>query len=450
MKKQLVFLALVVAFLPLSGQQGGIDFELKAPEHVTAGESFEVELIFRKGDLEDYSRFSQDLPEGFAASNISSPNADFTFTDQRVRIIWLKLPDEKELKVKYSISVDQRLRGQLELKGTFAYVLNGERAYLNLSEPVYVNILPNPALDASQVVDISEFPEMIRRTAKEQKSSGPFATVIRQQPSREPNGIVNVTLLIKAPEGTSFLKLEESIPGGYSFESIEANGAVVSQAASLARFVWMRPPQQALFTIRYRLVPILEAEQQPLAIKGNLSFTENGATRVVSPKEMDVNLAALDAAARLELLKTGKVGSGNISASTTGNTGQSGRQTNVGNTNQQGRGTDTSTRTSTGVSQPSFVNGVKVLQSSPGVVFRIQVAAVQNPGDDGSFFGNNPLLQDLRVEKVEGWYKYTVGPASSYREAEQLRNRINTETIVDDAFVVAYRDGRRIPVEDAL
>lgn len=447
MKKQVVFLVLLVALLPISGQRGGVSFSLEAPEKVTAGESFNVELIFRKGDLEDYSRFSQDLPEGFAATNISSPNADFTFSDQRVRIIWLKLPDEEEIHVKYAISVDQRLSGQLELKGTFAYVVNGERAYLNLPNPETINILPNPLLDPSQVVDISEFPEMIRRAEQEQKATRPFATVVRQQPVKDPNGIVNVTLLIKTPEGTSFLKLEESIPGGYSFESAEANGAVVSQAASLARFVWMRPPQQPIFTIRYRLIPILEDEQQPLSIQGNLSYTENGATKVDRPKQVNVNLASLDTAGRLELLETGSVSPDTKSAEATGNTGQ----TTTQNTGQQGSSSDVSTPTNSAPSQPSFVNGVEVLRPpGRGIVFRIQVAAVQFPGDDGSFFGNNSLLQDLKVEKVDGWYKYTVGPASNYREAEQMRDRINAETIVDDAFVVVYRDGRRVPVEDVL
>ena len=90
MKKQVVFgvfLVFLVSFFPLAGQGGEVSFRLDAPESVVAGEDFEVELIFWKGELEDYSRFSQELPEGFTATNVSSPNADFSFSDQRVRII---------------------------------------------------------------------------------------------------------------------------------------------------------------------------------------------------------------------------------------------------------------------------------------------------------------------------------------------------------------------------
>lgn len=450
MKKQVIFLVFLVTFLPLPAQQGEVSFVLEAPEEVTAGEDFEVELTFRKGDLEDYSRFSQDLPMGFAASNISSPNADFTYSDQRVRIIWLKLPEEDEVQVKYAISVDERLSGELELTGTFAYVVNGERAYLNLPRPRIVRIRPNPAIDPSLVVDVSDFPEMIRQDMAGPGVREAFATVIRQQPVVEPNGLVYVTLLIQTPAGTSYLKLEESIPGGYTFEALDANGAVVSRASSLARFVWMRPPDESLFTIRYRLVPILEEEQQPVVIQGSLSFTEDGATKEVRPRQVDVDLASLGKEEQLTLLATGTTGAGEEMSSTTGTPTGSVRQPDAGTRVRQARMPDTPASPVAGSAGASSVGGIEVLQPVEGLVFRIQVAAVKYPIYADSFFRSSALFRNVKVEKIDGLHKYTVGPASSYAAAEQMKDRINLQTPVNDAFIVAYRDGRRVPVEDVL
>ena len=74
-----------------------VDISIDHPESVKAGEVFEVTVTILKGSLTDYSRFSQDLPLGLTATNVQSPNADFSFDNQRIRIIWLKLPDVEEI-----------------------------------------------------------------------------------------------------------------------------------------------------------------------------------------------------------------------------------------------------------------------------------------------------------------------------------------------------------------
>ena len=106
-----VFL-LLLAF-SLSGQD--VQISMDHPLSVNAGDEFEVTVTINKGSLTDYSRFSQDLPLGLTATNVSSPNADFSFDEQRVRIIWLKLPEADEIKVSYLISVDARLKGTVKL-----------------------------------------------------------------------------------------------------------------------------------------------------------------------------------------------------------------------------------------------------------------------------------------------------------------------------------------------
>lgn len=456
MKIVVLFLMSIVAF-PLFGQQEAISFHLDAPENIVAGNEFEVTLTFNKGDLKDYSRFSQDLPLGFTASNVVSPNADFTFSDQRIRIIWLKLPDEQEVEVKYAIDVHERLSGKLELTGTFAYVNMGERAYLNLPEPEVVNILPNPDLDQSLVVDISEFGTM----KSAENMVGPaaetvaedFAKVVRQEPVVEANGIVYINLLVSNPEGSNYLKLEETIPGGYSFESIEANEAVVSQASSLARFVWMRPPTASVFKVEYRLVPVLEKDQDPLVIDGILTYTQDGETKMASARQIDVELTSMNTAQQTAFLKTGIIPE-ELAQSGTSAAGKTETEKNETvkrieqtagkpekSTASDARGSSDAAKRS----GPSVID-IATLETVSGVTFRVQVAAVRRPVFGKIIFAEYDLLRNVKVEKDNGWIKYTVGPLASYEDAVRLKNQIISETPVDAAFVIAYRDGTRVPV----
>ena len=117
----------------LHGQNVAISID--HPNQVNAGEEFTVSVTITKGSLTDYSRFSQDLPLGLSATNVSSPNADFSFDNQRIRIIWLKLPEGDEVTVSYKIMVDQRLKGSFVLGGVFAYVVEDERKFLNGNSP---------------------------------------------------------------------------------------------------------------------------------------------------------------------------------------------------------------------------------------------------------------------------------------------------------------------------
>lgn len=462
MKIQVLLLACIFA-IPIYAQQDSVIFSLDAPDNVVAGNEFEVTLTFNKGDLKDYSRFSQELPAGFDAENIVSPNADFTFDEQRIRIIWLKLPADKVIEVKYLISVNERLKGQLELDGTFAYVIDGERAYLQLDQPIMVEVLPNPSLDPELVVDIEEYPNVMRPANMKEVEEGSqvdFATVVRQEPVVAPNGIVTVRLLVKTPPNINFMKLEESIPGGYSFESLESAGATVSQAASLARYVWMKSPDAGIFTISYRLVPILEQEQEPVLIRGNLSYNSDGETQNVKPRQVGVNLSALTLAQKEELMKTGKV-SGEVADLKTDEarelTGTSAKEKEP----EKASGNQTTTARKTPVSpvkkveeyeksSGSTIVEIDNLKARDGVYFRVQVAALKNTYFARTYFADYPLLRDVKVEHAEGWNKYTVGSFSSYSEAEGMKSRIMRETPVKSAFVAAYRDGRRVPVEDVL
>ena len=185
--KYLISCLVVIVFclgVPLKAQNVGISID--HPNQVNAGEEFTVAVTITKGGLTDYSRFSQDLPLGLTAVNVSSPNADFSFVNQRIRIIWLKLPEGDAVTVSYKIRVDERLKGSFALGGVFAYVVEDERKFLNLDQSNEISIIPSPTLDPALIVDIKNFKggKAITPLTKEQT---PYAMAVRQQPILQPS-----------------------------------------------------------------------------------------------------------------------------------------------------------------------------------------------------------------------------------------------------------------------
>jgi hypothetical protein len=451
MRKYVLFLLIAVSATLAGQDKEDVRIRIDAPANVVAGNAVEVEVTFYKGTLSDYSRFSQELPTGFTATNVSSPNADFTFdkAENRIRIIWLKLPDDDSVVVNYTITPDARLQGTLELGGSFAYVQDGARKFMNIEGKRSVNVLPNPELDPSQVVAIEDFPAMLAAVEAAPAEQGPYAWVVRQKPMIHPNGMVYVTLLVRKPEGTGFLKLEEAIPGGYTFESVEPHGAVVSQAASVAKFIWMKPPGDDLFTVQYRLIPILEKNQSPMVIEGNFTYTEEGESRIAEVKEVNADILAMTSVQKRALLDEGTVpedleSTSSIAIKTEEKTkpATDQRQTASASERQEPQHQRSSGR--------GGVMNIPDLTMKQGIYFRVQVAAVRNPYFTTVYFSGYELLKDVMKEKEGGYHKYTVGPFTTYQQADVRRDRINKETPVEGAFVVAYRDGKRIAVSEAL
>jgi hypothetical protein len=421
----------------LSGQD--VEISIDHPETVNAGADFEVTVTIKKGSLTDYSRFSQDLPLGLAATNVSSPNGDFSFDEQRVRIIWLKLPEAIEFKVSYRISVDARLKGTFTLGGIFAYVVNDERKFLNFDKRP-ITIVASRSIDQALIVDINDFkggktpvtPAVVSSSGGEA-----FALAIRQKPALLNTGGYLIHLLIDNPPESKYAKVEETIPSGYMFELVKSNEGIVSHAASMVKFIWMTLPEQSEFEVIYRLVPKQDEPQSSMIIDGLLTYTEGNENRVADVVEMDVSLDDLSATQKRDLLATGKIP-------------QSGRATTTPVKTETRPPVKTETRPPANNTDMGSVSGrvianTKVLDRGTGVYFRVQITANLTPIDATTFYRDAGVDREVLVEQHAGYYKYTVGPFQTYNQALSYKEEVDRLQEVQGAFVVGYNNGNRVP-----
>jgi len=413
-----------VAF-SLTGQD--VEISIDHPNRVNAGENFKVTVNIKKGSLTDYSRFSQDLPLGLTATNVNSPNADFSFDEQRVRIIWLKMPETNEISVSYLIAVDSRLTGSFNLGGVFAYVVEDERKFLPLDQTRTITIIPNKAIDPALIVDIGAFREGGTTTRSAVPRGSFFAKAVRQKPELLSNGGYMVRLLIDNPSGSKYAKVEETIPSGYQFEEVNSNEGIVSNPASTVKFIWMKLPTQPQFEVAYRLVPIQNETQGQMYIEGLLTYTDGTENRVEDIVEMNISLENMTSAQKRDLLTNGTVPvATQIPSAVTSENRPSSAPSNVSNASDR------------------FILNTRVLEDATGVYYRVQLTANLTAFDATAFFRDAGLDREVRVEQHDGYYKYTTGPFQSYEQALLYKERIANLQEVEGAFVVGYQNGRRV------
>ncbi len=420
-------LAVSMFFLSFSLSGQDVEISIDHPDRVNAGEDFTVTVTIKKGSLTDYSRFSQDIPLGLSATNVSSPNADFSFDEQRVRIIWLKMPDASEISVSYLLSVDSRLKGTFNLGGVFAYVVDEERKFLNFDQINAITIVPNRSIDPALIVDIRDFRGGAAVVPAAVSTGTGFAMAVRQKPLLLNTGGYLVHILIDNPSGSKYAKVEETIPSGYLFEEVNSNEGIVSHAASTVKFIWMKLPEQSEFEVVYRLVPKQNEPQGNMLIEGLLTYTAGNENRVAEIVQMDVSLDNLTTAQKRNLLDTGTVPAGNKTAPAVK------RETRP-----------PSTSTNVGSASDRVIVNTRVLNRGTGVYYRVQLTANLNAFDATTYYRQAGVDREVLVEQHQGLYKYTIGPFQSYDQALSYKEKVDRLPEIEGAFIIGYQNGNRV------
>jgi len=424
-----------------------VSLSVAVPSEVNAGTEFDVELTLQKGSIESFARFQQDLPNGLTAQVVDASSANFTFENQKIKIIWLKLPSDKELKILYRLRVDERLKGNFELDGIFSYIEDNIRKSVNVKSSS-IEIKPSSRIDPNLIVDIKEFQQMV-------PIQPPVSLVaknvrcIRQVPSAIGDGneyIVNI--LVNKGSTEKFAKIEEDVPQGFKAEAIQTKDAIFTFKNQKVKFLWMNLPAEQRFVVSYKLIPINKEEVKQFNLKGTFSFIINDATQVIDIVQKEVDLSNLDAKnlegiiASVPSPSFSNLGEQNVSSSYTETGADGGKEIPIKYQKIEERKLPTSKRL---IDLKSYM-----LEPEKGVYFRVQIAAGHRPVDIKNYFKKFKLTQEVRTEEHEGWYKYSVGSFGTYKDARDYRVNLWKTTPITDAFVAAYNNGSRITVQEAL
>ncbi|MBN2521699.1 MAG: hypothetical protein JXB24_00415 [Bacteroidales bacterium] len=415
--------------------QSNVVLNIEVPNEVVAGTEFDVQVKIQKGNLESFSRLQHTFPAGLTATSYISSNADFTFDEKRVRFIWLRLPSDNEVTVTYKIKVDERLKGTFDIQGKFSYIDENERKSVSIeSQPI--TIIPSPNIDPALIVDINDFEKQVVPYIPP-ATSEPQMACIRQKPYPDKTGdgyIVNI--LVNKESKQKFAKIEESIPSAYKAVNIDPKEAIFTFREKTAKFLWMNLPADPYFMVSYKLIPVLQASAPP-QLNGKFSYLEGEKTMSIDIKETDMELASLT---------PGEINSLILSLSSPA-LAQTTEQTRVVETLSQEKPVSETRKVRP--KEPE-TNMSYMLEPENGVYYRVQLAAGHKAVDIEKYFRKYNLDKEVRKEYHEGWQKYSVGSFGVYKDARDYRIHIWNTTIINDAFVSAYNDGKRITVQEAL
>ncbi|MDQ3193121.1 MAG: hypothetical protein M3Q58_16175 [Bacteroidota bacterium] len=382
-----------------------ITVKSKMPEKITQGEEFIVELTVNKKELKGFALLSQVLPEGFTATAIENKDASFTFSDQRVKFIWIELPEEEEFTITYKVTTKASVSGEKQITGSFSYLINSDKKVYNI---------PSSTISIKEK-EIAQSPPEEPEEEIEQEPVVAIVTCDRNiDYNTDSNSEFIVEISINKTDIGEFAKLQEIIPVGFSATAIESNKAQFSFTNQMVKFVWMNLPEQEEFKVSYRVkkAAVISGDY---FVNGEFSYVEiDGET-----KKCIISKELLDIKPEEEIIAVKPVEPEQV--------------------------------------KPDPVKPlVEITQKVPapkqnGIRYKVQIAAGHTLVYPAYFTQKYNINEEIYTEMHEGWNKYTIGGYTEYSAAKANRETTTSDYKLDTGpFVTAYNNGQRITVQEAL
>ncbi len=447
MIKYLILLLNFIGFLLVNLFLGDVAVTVNAPDEVVPGTSFTVELKISKTDLASFARYQQDLPIGYTATQLNSFNGDFTFKDQKVKIIWLKLPSDSTFTITYNILVDPTAEGPLVLGGDFSYIYDNERKTMAISSKTVIIKSQGALANNNQNTNPDSSKQVVNNTVTQNFQANEifcYRQIIRDIDGITVHLLINTANLSK----DKFAKIQEKIPSEFTATNIESKDGIFSFKDNTVKFLWMSLPPDNQFQISYKLSSNTPSSGIP-DISGSLSYIENEGTKIktIENKEF-LNSSIL--ANNTNNQNNQNSNQNNLNNNNTNNNQNHNNQIDTikNQTNHQNNN-QINNQNNQNNNNNQIVNNQIIVEPEKGVNYKVQIGAYRN-NLKTSYFKKMQVSEDVAIEVNDGLNKYIIGSHAEYKDARDHRVKIWETTPIRDAFVSAYNNGTRITVQEAI
>lgn len=437
-KYALIIANMVGALLVGTIMDDGVIIEDNTPSTMAPGEERRIDVTINKGEVEGFAKLQIDVPEGMTATAGETNGASFTFSNQKIKFIWMSLPTEQEFTVNYHLKAAPTASGSKVVSGVFSYIKENQRIDYELQSKIIVIGGSNSDV-VSQPIE-----PVIEATSPAYEGTTGLACLRSINEIEADKYLVTLNVVNSNLKG--FAKIKENIPSGLTINEDDSDGAVVTVEKDGIKYIWFEVPQLANFKVSY----IVSGSVSP-NIEGTFSYVENN-----SPKEMAVvntgttllqePLAVVaDPVAPKDKPVVPEVKEKPIAVQPEPKT----EPKNTVKTEPMATQNSESSNTTAAI-KPSNPVSTTIPEPEIGVTYKVQIVAAHRVVGKAYFKSKHNFSENFSIENHEGWVKYATGKWEEYSEARNDRERIKKIYNFNGPFVTAYNDGERITVQEAL
>lgn len=122
MRKYALFLTACLMSICVWAQEVKVTHNL--PASASAGETIDAQFTVTKGNIGAFAKFQCDVPAGTQAAAGDTKSGNFTFENNRIKIVWVSLPGDATFTFSVKITLASNASGSMSLAGQFYYLEN--------------------------------------------------------------------------------------------------------------------------------------------------------------------------------------------------------------------------------------------------------------------------------------------------------------------------------------
>ncbi len=135
MKKILTFFA-IASFTSVFSQ---ITINANFPSSMNSASSVDADVKINKGAVGNFAKYQLDVPAGYVISAVDAKGGNFTFENQRAKIVWVSVPSEPEFTIKLKVQANSDATNPGTFLQKFYYLENNEKKEVEAT-PMVINI----------------------------------------------------------------------------------------------------------------------------------------------------------------------------------------------------------------------------------------------------------------------------------------------------------------------
>ena len=425
----------------LFSDDNGIKVTSNIPARMVAGQDVAIEIKVDKGGMGGFAKLQLELPEGITLKEADEMGANYSYNNGLAKWVWAALPMESEIIVKVTLFVESSSSGVKTIASKYSYVESNVKQVVEMI-PAEVEILPpGSQLNDTPIVSKTNA-DSLPATTSELKplvnTGAEPASVIDVQRSITAGSEENeflITLKIKKNGTKGFARYSDDIPEGIIVKAAKTDGGSFSVADGKIKFVWVNVPEKDELEISYT---ISGNTSTAIMLGGEYSYLEDNQSKKVKVPMETIAFQAKQINTETKLDE-------NLAE----NKPKENTPDPVVENKPEILNTDEVKSVDETVAKKIDEN--KVQKKETNMNFFVQVGAFTNSKVTAERLKKKfKINETIRSEMQGGYSKFMVGSHSEYKGARDQRETMKSINGVKSAFVVAYNQGTRITVQEAL